>query len=204
MRLEQTPSGSTVPRRLVVSAYVSADGVSEDPVGMEDTGLGNWTGGVTRGPRGDAIVHEELFRSDIVLLGRRTYDGFAAVWPAVTDETGFAARINRMRKVVASTTLERADWNNTTVSRDATTDVAALKSEGGGDILVYGSARLAGDLFRSGLVDEVHLMMYPTVLGRGGRLLPAEWASRMHLVGVEQLGDGILDIRYRIARDGAG
>lgn len=81
MRLEQTPSGSTVPRRLVVSAYVSADGVSEDPVGMEDTGLGNWTGGVTRGSRGDEIVHEELFRSDIVLLGRRTYDGFAAVWP---------------------------------------------------------------------------------------------------------------------------
>lgn len=187
-------------RTLVVNAYVSVDGVAEDPVGMESSGLGNWTAGAERGLRGDQIVHEELFRSDIVLLGRRSYDGFAAVWPSLTDETGFADRINAMPKVVASTTLERADWNNTTISRDAVTDVAALKAEGGGDILVYGSAGLAADLFRHGLVDQVHLMMYPTVLGRGGRLLPTDWTSRLELIDAEKLEGGIVDLQFRVSQ----
>lgn len=186
-------------RKLVVSAYVSLDGVAEDPVGMEDSGLGNWVGGFSRGPRGEQIVLDELFRSDVVLLGRRSYEGFAAVWPTLTDETGFSERINSMRKYVASTTLTRADWTNTTVMSDALTGVAEVKAEGGGDVLIYGSAGLVHPLMRAGLVDEVHLMMYPTIVGRGGRLLPDDYSSRLELLGDVELGDGIVDLRYRLA-----
>jgi dihydrofolate reductase len=186
-------------RKLVVSAYVSLDGVAEDPVGMENSGLGHWVEGFTRGPSGDRLMIDELFRSDVVLLGRRTYEGFAAVWPTVTDETGFAERLNSMRKYVASTTLERAGWANTTVMPDALAGVPELKAEGGGDVLVYGSAGLVHPLMRAGLVDEVHLLVYPTILGRGGRLLPPDYSSRLALVESLELGDGILHLRYRPA-----
>ena len=98
--------------RLVVTDYVSLDGVIEDPVGMEGSGLGNWIGPFTRGPAGDKFKHEELFASDALLLGRRTYEGFAAVWPTVKDETGLAERMNTLPKFVASTTISSADWRN--------------------------------------------------------------------------------------------
>lgn len=186
-------------RKLVVNAYVSLDGVAEDPVGMEDSGLGNWTAGFGRGPRGEQIVVDELFRSEVVLIGRRTYEGFAPVWPHVTDETGFAERLNSMRKYVASTTITDPKWNNTEVMPDALAGVPKVKAEGGGDILVYGSAGLVHPLMRAGLVDELHLMMYPTVLGRGGRLLPDDYASRLELIEDVELGGGIVDLRYRVA-----
>jgi len=81
---------------------MSLDGVVEDPVGMENSGLGNWTGSFARGPKGDQFKHDELFASDAVLLGRRTYDAFAAVWPTVKDEAGFAERMNPLPKFVVS------------------------------------------------------------------------------------------------------
>src|ERR1700726_4585405 len=98
-------------RKIVVTEYVSVDGVVEDPVGMEGSGLGNWTGPYTRGPEGDKFKHDELLSADILMLGRRTYEGFAAVWPTVKDETGMADRINALPKYVLTTTLKQADWN---------------------------------------------------------------------------------------------
>ena len=187
-------------RKLIVSDYVSLDGVVQDPVGMENSGLGNWVGPFSRGPRGDTIMHEQLWAADIVLLGRTTYDGFAPVWPTVKDEAGFADKLNTMRKYVASNTLTRAEWTNTSVlSGDVMGAVRGLKAETGGDILVYGSARLVHDLLREGLVDAIELMIYPTVLGRGTRLFPEGLAGRFETAGVEQVGSGIVHASYRVA-----
>src|SRR5262245_27535388 len=115
-------------RKLIVTEYISLDGVIEDPVGMEGSGLGDWTGPFERGPDGDKFKIGELFDSSAVLLGRSTYDAFAAVWPHVKDDTGFAERINNIPKFVVSNSLERAQWNNTTILRgDGPEQVAMLK-----------------------------------------------------------------------------
>jgi dihydrofolate reductase len=186
-----------VPRRLIVTEYISLDGVMEDPVGMENSGLGNWTDPFERGPEGDKFKHEELFASEALLLGRVTYDAFAAVWPSVKDDTGFAERINSMPKFVVSNTLQRAEWNNTTVqSGDAVEQVRELKEQQGGDILVYGSASVVHALMPMGLIDEYRLMVYPTVLGRGKRLFPEGVSSMLRLAACQQLGSGIVLLRY--------
>lgn len=186
-----------MPRKLIVSVYSSLDGVVQDPVGMENSGLGNWTGPFSRGPEGDAIMHEELWAADIVLLGRTTYDGFAAVWPAIDDPAGFARKLNAMRKYVVSDTLKEPTWTNTSVlSGDVTGAVRDLKSEGGGDIVIYGSAGLVHSLLPHGLVDKVRMLVYPTVLGRGTRLFPANYASIFELGALKRLGSGILHAEY--------
>jgi len=186
-----------MPGRLVVTEYVSLDGVIEDPVGMEGTGLGDWTGPFERGPEGDKFKHEELFASDALLLGRRTYEGFAAVWPTVKDETGFAERINSLPKFVASKTIRKADWNNSSVLEgDLADEVRSLKDGSAGDILVYGSAAVVHALMPHGLVDEFRLMVYPTILGRGKRLFPDGVKAALRLVECKQLGSGIVLLRY--------
>jgi len=140
-----------MPRKLVVSEYVSLDGVVEDPVGMEGSGLGDWTGPFSRGPAGDAFKHDELFESDALLLGRTTYEAFAAVWPTVKDDTSFAERINRMQKYVASNSLSTADWSNTRILRSTyIEDVKALKQRPGGNILMYGGPSFGWTAGRSG------------------------------------------------------
>jgi dihydrofolate reductase len=192
-----------MPRKIVVSQYISLDGVIQDPVGMEGSGLGDWTGPFDRGPEGDRYKHDELFGSEALLFGRVTYDSFAAVWPTVKDETGFADRINGMPKFVVSNTLENAEWNNTTVlSGDAVGMVRALKETAGGDILIYGSAALVHALASCGLVDAYSLMIYPTVLGRGKRLFPEGVQSMLALDDCRPLGSGIVLLRYRQAEAG--
>lgn len=186
-----------MPRKLVVSVYSSLDGVVQDPVGMENSGLGNWVGPFSRGPEGDAIMHEELWAADIVLMGRTTYEGFAPVWPAIDDPAGFARKINTMRKYVASNTLKEATWTNTSVlSGDVIGAVRNLKAEGGGDLLIYGSAGLVHSLLPHGLVDQVHMLIYPTVLGRGTRLFPADYAATFELADLKRLGSGIVHAEY--------
>ncbi|WP_413989638.1 dihydrofolate reductase family protein [Labrys okinawensis] len=186
-----------MPRRIVVTQYVSLDGVIEDPVGMENSGLGDWTGPFERGPEGDRFKHEEMLAADAVLLGRVTYDAFAAVWPSVKDETGFADRLNSMPKFVASNTLRQAEWHNTTIlSGDAANEIRALKAKPGGDILVYGSAALVHALMPHGLIDAYNLMVYPTVLGRGKRLFADGYASKLTLAESRPLGSGIVLLRY--------
>ena len=189
-----------MPRKLVLSSYTSLDGVVQDPVGMENSGLGNWTGPFTRGPEGDRIMHEELAAADIVLLGRTTYEGFAAVWPSIDDPAGFARKMNSMRKYVASNTMQKAEWTNTTVlSNDVVSEVRKLKSDGVGDILIYGSAGLVHTLMPHGVIDEVRMMIYPIVLGRGTRLFPADYASTLELKQIRSLGSGIVHAAYLFA-----
>jgi dihydrofolate reductase len=188
-----------MPGRLVVTEYASLDGVIEDPVGMEGSGLGDWTGPFKRGPEGDKFKHEELLGSGALLLGRRTYEAFSAVWPTVKDE--FAERINSLPKFVASKTMKSADWNNSTVLEGNLADaVRRLKDATAGDILVYGSAAVVHALMPHGLVDEFRLMFYPTILGRGKRLFPDGVKAALRLVECKQLGSGIVLLRYDAAQ----
>ena len=187
-------------RKLVLSCYTSLDGVMQDPVGMENSGLGNWTGAFNRGPEGDNVMHEELMQADIVWLGRTTYDGFAAVWPSVDDQAGFGRKMNSVRKYVASNTMKQAEWANTSVlSGDVASAVRELKSGSGGDILIYGSAGLVHALMPHSVIDEVRMMIYPVVLGRGTRLFPANHASTFELKQVKPLGSGIVRAEYLVS-----
>ena len=192
-------------RRIIVTDYVSADGVIEDPVGMEGSGLGNWTGQFNRGPDGDRFKHDELFGCESLLFGRVTYTAFAAVWPSVRDETGFAERINQMPKYVVSNSLEEAHWTNTTIlSGDVLQRIRTLKESPGGDILIYGSASLVHALASNELIDAFTLMIYPTVLGRGKRLFPDGHRIPLELVDCKLLGSGIVAVRYHVNSVGRG
>jgi len=184
--------------RIIATDYISLDGVIEDPVGMENSGLGDWTGPFSRGPLGDKFKLEELTAAGALLFGRLTYDGFAAVWPSVKDEAGFADRMNSLPKYVASRTLKEASWNATTViSHDLVAETKALKSKYDGDILIYGSASIVHALAPHDLIDEYRLMVYPTLLGRGKRLFAANVTSRLMLSDCRQFDDGIVLLSYR-------
>lgn len=188
-----------MPRNIVATDYMTLDGVVQDPVGMENSGLGNWTGPFRRGPVGDRIKHEELMAAGALLLGRVTYDGFAAVWPTIDDPEGFARRINSLPKHVASRTLASADWNNSTmVQGDLIEEVRKLREQDGGDVLIYGSASLVHQLVPHDLVDEFRLMIYPIVLGRGIRLFPDDYAGRLVLTDNIPMNDGIVQLTYRL------
>jgi dihydrofolate reductase len=142
-------------------------------------------------------MHEDLMAADIVLLGRTSYEGFAAVWPNINDDAGFARKMNSMRKYVASNTMKQAEWTNTAVlSGDVVSAVRKLKSESGGDIVIYGSARLVHTLLPHSVVDEVRLMIYPIVLGRGTRMVPSGFASTLALKEIKPLGSGIVYATY--------
>jgi dihydrofolate reductase len=188
--------------RVVVTEFVSLDGVMEDPGGSEKTRHGAWTFKFNRGPEGDKFKLDELMASDAMLLGRVTYQGFAASWPGRTDERGgaFAAKMNSMRKYVVSKTLKDSDatWNNTKVIRgDVADEVRRLKAQPGGDILVAGSAQLVDSLVDNNLVDEYRLMVFPIVLGSGKRLFgDTNKASTLALIESKVAGDGVLMLRY--------
>jgi dihydrofolate reductase len=154
-------------RRIVVSEFVTLDGVMEDPGGAEAFDRGGWAFQFERGPDGDKFKLDEVLEADALLLGRKTYEGFAKAWPTVTDEVGFAEKMNSMPKYVVSSTLESADWNNSTViNGDVVDEVTNLN----GNILVAGSAQLVQTLMDHDLVDEYRLMIYPVLLGSGKRL----------------------------------
>ncbi len=157
--------------KLVVTEFVSIDGVFEDPGGAETYEHGGWTFEYNRGEDGDKFKIDELMEADVQLLGRRTYEGFAAAWPTV--EGPFADKINNGRKYVVSSTLTDPEWQNTTViSGDPVEGVSKLKDATDGTILVAGSGMLVGALLAADLVDELRLMVFPTILGRGKRLFP--------------------------------
>jgi dihydrofolate reductase len=156
-------------RRIVVTEFMTLDGVMEDPGGAEKFERGGWAFQFERGPEGDKFKMDELFASDAALLGRVTYEGFAAAWPGRTGE--FADKMNGMPKYVVSTTLKRADWNNSIVIKsNVAEEVSKLKALPGRDILVAGSGQLVQTLMQHDLVDEYRLMVFPVVLGKGKRL----------------------------------
>jgi len=157
--------------RLVVTEFVSVDGVFEDPGGAEDYEHGGWTFEYDRGDEGNQFKLDELMEAKVQLLGRVTYEGFAAAWPS--REGPFADKLNSDPKVVVSSTLTDPTWQNTTViSGDVVGEISRLKEETKGVVLVAGSGSLVGALLAADLVDELRLMVFPTILGRGRRLFP--------------------------------
>ena len=177
--------------KLAVTEFITLDGVIEDPGGSEGHERGGWAFQFERGPEGDQFKLDELMAADAQLLGRRTYEGFAAAWPGRTDEVGFAERMNSMPKYVVSSTLEAAEWNNTIVLRDVA-EVARLKDEHE-EILVAGSATLVHALVDQGLVDELRLMVFPVVLGAGKRLFTDGVARQpFRIVDTKQAGEVVI------------
>lgn len=186
--------------RIVVTEFVSLDGVMEDPGGGEDFAHGGWAFKFDRGPEGDAFKEEELEAAEVQLLGRVTYEGFARAWPNMGDSP-FGKKMNSMPKYVVSRTLSDGDatWENSTVLRgELEHEVAALKEQIGGNILVAGSATLAQGLGEHGLVDEYRLMVYPVVLGEGRRLFAEGSAQQpLRLLDQRAIGsDGVLVVTY--------
>jgi len=183
-------------RKVIVSEFVTLDGVMEDPGGAEKFERGGWAFQFERGPEGDKFKYDEIMASDALLLGRVTYEGFAEAWPSRTGE--FADKMNSMSKYVISATLKHATWNNTTVIRsNIAEEVSKVKAMPGKDILVAGSAQLVNTLRQNNLIDEYRLMVYPVILGKGKRLFNDE--SDMHalrLVEAKQVGSGILTLIY--------
>jgi dihydrofolate reductase len=177
--------------KLVVTEFMTLDGVIEDPGGAESFERGGWAFKFDRGPEGDAFKLEELLAADAQLLGRRTYEGFAKAWPTMEGTGEFGEKMNAMPKFVVSTTLEDPSWQNTTVLRgDLAQEVGALKERFDGDILVAGSATLVRSLLAADLVDELHLMVFPIVLGGGKRLFADDAEPRsLQLVETRQLSD---------------
>jgi dihydrofolate reductase len=154
---------------VVVSQFITVDGVVEDPGGAEGFDRGGWAMRFDRGADGDKFKLDEVMASDALLLGRRTYEGFAAAWPSRAG--GFADKFNQMPKYVASTTLRNPEWHNTTViDQDIGAAVRELTSELAGDVLVNGSVSLVQTLVEQDLIDELRLMVFPTLLGAGKRL----------------------------------
>ena len=170
---------------LVVTEFVTLDGVIEDPGGGDKSARGGWAFQFDRGAEGDKFKLDELMASDAQLLGRVTYEGFAAAWPTMEGTGAFGEKMNAMPKFVVSSTLEDPTWNNTTVLRgDLVSEVGGLKERFAGDILVAGSAQLVQALFAHDLVDELRLMVFPVVLGAGKRLF-ADAPSTVPLTLVE-------------------
>src|SRR5690242_10663997 len=157
--------------KVVVTEFVTLDGVMEDPGGSEGFERGGWAFRFERGPEGDAFKLDELMRADAQLLGRRTYEGFAAAWPSRQDEAGFADRMNSMPKFVVSSTLVDPEWQNTTVvSGELAAEIPKIAQQFDGDILVAGSAQLVQGLLAADVLDELRLMVFPVVLGAGKKL----------------------------------
>ena len=157
--------------KLVVTEFVSVDGVFEDPGGAEGYEHGGWTFEYDRGEDGNQFKVDELMEAEVQLLGRVTYEGFAEAWPSREGE--FADKLNNDPKYVVSTTLKDPKWQNTTViSGNVAEEIASLKGRTNGTILVAGSGTLVRSLLGADLVDELRLMVFPTVLGRGRRLFP--------------------------------
>ena len=186
--------------RIVVTEFVSLDGVMEAPGGEPGFKYPNWTFEFDRGDDGNQFKLDETRQSDALLIGRRTYDSFAGAWPEREGE--FADKFNSMPKFVVSTTLGEADWNNTTVldSGDATAQVRKLKEEFDGELQVPGSHRLVQELIESDLVDQINLMVFPVILGTGKKAFE-ELPDRRNLKLTESkvVGDGVVVLIYERA-----
>ena len=173
--------------KIVVTEFMSLDGVMEEP---------RWTFDFDRGKEGDQFKYEELFAAESLLLGRVTYQGFAAAWPNMGGDD-FGQRMNSIHKYVVSTTLadSEATWGPTTVLRgDVAAEVQALKNQPGGNLLVEGSAQLVHTLARHGLVDEYRLMVFPVILGQGKRAFPDTMAgpAKLTITDSRTVGSGVL------------
>ena len=178
-------------RKVIVSEFASLDVVMENP---------SWTFQFA-GEEQPRFKLDELAASDALLLGRVTYEGFAAAWPSMTDEEGYADMMNGYPKFVVSTTLEEAGWNNSTIiGENVAEEVRKLKQESGKDILVFGSADLVNTLMEHDLIDEYRLMVFPVVVGSGKRLFGGGIDTKvLHLVETKTFSTGVVVLTYRPA-----
>jgi dihydrofolate reductase len=190
--------------RIVVTEFVSLDGVMEDPGGSEDFKHGGWSFEFSRGEEGDRFKLDETLQAEALLLGRVTYEGFAEAWPTRSGE--FADKFNRMPKYVVSSTLDEPKWNNTTVLKDDVGEaVSNLRQEVNGDIVVHGSAQLVQSLLERDLVDELRLMVFPVVLGSGKRVFGSTRDKKpLRLVDSNTVGDGVAILIYEPRADSKG
>jgi dihydrofolate reductase len=190
--------------RIVVTEFVSLDGVIEDPGGSEDFKHGGWSFEFSRGEEGDQFKVDETMSSDAMLLGRKTYEGFADAWPSRSGE--FADKFNTMPKYVVSSTLSKPEWTNSTVlDGDVVEEVSRLREQPGGDIVVHGSAQLVQGLLANDLVDEVRLMVFPVVLGAGKRLFGDTSDKKpLRLTDSKVVGDGVAIMVYEPVPAGDG
>lgn len=173
--------------KLKLAMYVSLDGVVEDPA---------WTAPFWNDELSD-LQEKYLYASDALLLGRVTYEGFAAAWPAMETETGeFGRRMNSMPKFVASNTLREPEWNASVIEGDLATEVAKLKEGSSGDLLIYGSGTLVDALTRDGLIDEYRLMVHPVLVGSGKRIFEQSTAATLRLEDATTTGAGVVVATY--------
>ncbi len=186
-------------RKIIVSEYVTLDGVMEDPGGGDKSNYGGWSLQFWN-EQAMKFKYDELFACDALLLGRVTYDGFAKAWPAMKDAGDFGERMNSISKFVVSTSLKNAEWNNSTIiNNNVVAKIKALKEQSGKDILVEGSVELVHTLMQYVLVDEFRLMIHPIVVG-GGKRLFGEGIDRkiLRLVDTKPFSSGIVVLTYQL------
>jgi dihydrofolate reductase len=183
--------------KLVVTEFISLDGVMEAPGGEEGYKHTGWTIPYWN----DEIAMfklDEVFTCDAFLLGRVTYESFAGAWPSRKDEMGFADRMNNLPKYVASITLKEAAWNNSSIiAGDIYEQVYKLKQQPGQDLLIAGSCMLAQSLMPCGLIDEYRLLVYPVILGSGRRLFGREEKIDLKLTETRAFSSGVALLRYQ-------
>jgi dihydrofolate reductase len=187
--------------KIVISENVSLDGVVEDPAGVDGFRRGGWFFETDRGEDGERVTLDQALGTQALLLGRRSYEFFAATWPSRGGE--LADTLNSVPKYVVSSTLEDPDWSNSTVlNGDVVDEVSKLKQELDGEIVVLGSPQLARTLIEHDLVDELRVMIYPVVLGAGERLFGETSDKKpVRLVDTQTVGDGITILTYELVRD---
>lgn len=176
-------------RKIIASVIITLDSVVEAPhlwsLPVSDDSV-------------ETFALEQLSACDALLLGRETYEGFAQAWPNITDDRGFADRMNRYPKYVVSSTLTDPGWNAEVVTGDLTTEITKLKDQPGKDILIFGSGTLVTSLIEHGLLDELRLMVNPVVAGTGRRLFPGEGPlTRWALDGTRTFDSGVVLLAYR-------
>jgi dihydrofolate reductase len=180
-------------RKIIVSTYMTLNGVIDNPV---------WTFPYW----GDDIADfqtADLFASDALLLGRETYEGFKSAWPARAGADAFADRINSLPKYVVSRTLESAEWNSTVLGEDIVAELTALKAQEGQNILKYGGGELLATLLDNDLLDEIHVLLYPVMVGEGARLIPDGREGKLQLAEVKQFSSGVVGLIYHAVKEEA-
>lgn len=188
-------------RKIIVSEFVTLDGVMEDPGGAEGSRYGGWTFQFSSAEQQQYKV-EELFQVDALLLGRRTYQGFAAAWPTMPGTGAYGERMNSLPKYVVSTTLSDMTWNATLLQGDLAEALSRIKQEPGQDILVFGSGQLVHALHARELIDEYRLMVFPVVLGSGKRLFPEGGEKKaLRLVESKSFPSGVVVLTYQLVKD---
>ena len=178
-------------RKIIVTEFMTLDGVVGYP---HHWSFPYWNDEIAK------FKYNETFSSGGLLLGRVTYEEFAAAWPGRTDETGFADRFNNMPKYVVSTTLDKAEWNNShLIKSNVTEEITKLKAMAGQDLVVHGSVTLVNTLLQANLVDQYNLLVYPLVLGKGLRLFSEGSNANLQLVDAKAFGTGVIAQIYQPA-----